>query len=74
MHFESQIQALGEPAYGLELLQVYWLKEVIAAEAKREKKLKFLLQLGVVMDILNPSTQEAEVGASLSLRPAWSTK
>jgi hypothetical protein len=43
MHFESQIQALGEPAYGLELLQVYWLKEVIAAEAKREKKIEIFI-------------------------------
>jgi hypothetical protein len=29
---------------------------------------------GVVVHAFNPSTQEAEAGGFLSLRPAWSTK
>jgi hypothetical protein len=31
-------------------------------------------QPGVVVHAFNPSTQEAEAGGFLSLRPAWSTK
>ena len=30
--------------------------------------------LGVVAHSFNPSTQEAEAGGFLSLRPAWSTE
>jgi major histocompatibility complex class I len=31
-------------------------------------------KLGVVVHAFNPSTQEAEAGGFLSLRPAWSTE
>jgi hypothetical protein len=33
-----------------------------------------LIRPGVVVHAFNPSTQEAEAGGFLSLRPAWSTK
>jgi major histocompatibility complex class I len=32
------------------------------------------LEPGVVVHAFNPSTQEAEAGGFLSLRPAWSTE
>ena len=32
------------------------------------------LELGMVAHTFNPSTQEAEAGGFLSLRPAWSTE
>jgi hypothetical protein len=32
------------------------------------------MELGVVVHAFNPSTQEAEAGGFLSLRPAWSTE
>ena len=38
-----------------------------------EKGLKKCLEPGVVMHIFNLSTQKTEAGASLSLRPVWST-
>jgi hypothetical protein len=35
---------------------------------------KFKNSQGVVVYAFNPSTQEAEAGQSLTLRPAWSTE
>jgi len=40
---------------------------------KSEKELKKSLGLGMVVHTFDSSTQEAEVGGSLSLRPVWST-
>ena len=37
-----------------------------------ENELKNILGSDVVVVIFNPSTQKAEAGKSLSLRPAWS--
>jgi hypothetical protein len=41
---------------------------------KYKSWLKIIPELGVVAYAFNPSTQEAEAGEFLSLRPAWSTK
>ena len=37
-----------------------------------EKELKECLEPGVVVHSFNPSTQKAEAGGSLSLKPSWS--
>jgi hypothetical protein len=43
---------------------------------KNQRGICFLkmFQPGVVAHAFNPSTQEAEAGGFLSLRPAWATK
>jgi hypothetical protein len=38
------------------------------------QQLKVVKKLGMVVHAFDPSTQEAEAGGFLSLRPAWSTK
>jgi hypothetical protein len=52
----------GEPNIKLVLLKA------------EERWIKRVKQPGVVAHAFNPSTQEAEAGRFLSLRPAWSTK
>jgi hypothetical protein len=49
--------------------------KTIATIHLREKIiLKKYFQPGVVAHAFNPSTQEAQAGGFLSLRPAWSTE
>jgi hypothetical protein len=38
-----------------------------------KSRIKMASEQGVVAHAFNPSTQEAEAGGFLSLRPAWST-